>query len=62
MLRGKQELPLSGQRDDCIEWDHEEDTVNQGNFLELMWFHVETDEVLCKYLTNSLTLLKTVFE
>lgn len=53
MLCGKQGLPLRGHRDDCIAWDSEEDTVNQGNFLELVRFRAETDEVLRKHLTNS---------
>lgn len=54
MFCGKQGLPLRGHRDDCIVWDRE-DTVNanQGNFLELVRFRAETDEVLRKHLANA---------
>ena len=42
-------------RDDCIVWESkgEQNTVNEGNFLELVRFHAETDEKLRKHLANS---------
>ena len=50
----EQGLPLRGHRDDCIVWEvKDEDTVNEGNFLELVRFRAETDEKLRKHLENS---------
>ena len=55
ILCGKQGLPLRGHRDDCIVWESkgEQNTVNEGNFLELVRFRAETDEKLRKHLANS---------
>ena len=48
MLCGKQGFALRGHRDDKINW--EEYSGNLGNFLELVHFRAETDEVLRKHL------------
>ena len=54
LLCGKQGLPLRGHPDDCIVWEgKDENTENEGNFLELVRFRVETDEKLRKHLENS---------
>ena len=50
MLCGKQGLALRGHRDDKTDWSPLEQDQNQGNFIELVRFHAETDEVLRSHL------------
>ena len=52
---GKQEIALRGHRDDKITWikDEEKTVVNEGNFIELVRFRAETDQVLRKHLDNA---------
>ena len=55
LLCGKQGIAFLGHRDDCLNWeDADEDlSSNQGNFIELVWFRAETDEVLSHHLQHS---------
>ena len=55
MLCGKQGLALRGHRDDCIVWKDEEEIVseNEGNFIELVRFRAETDDVLRRHLEHA---------
>ena len=46
LLCGKQGIPLRGHRDDGIDWNDEEPHDNQGNFIELIRFRADTDNVL----------------
>ena len=47
MLCGKQGLALRGHRDDNIIWDDaEQEGENHGNFIELVRFRAESDELL----------------
>ena len=53
MLCGKQGLALRGHRDDNIVWASEGDeAANHGNFIELVRFRAETDEVLRNHLQS----------
>ena len=52
-LCGKQGLPLQGHRDDGISWFEEVESNNPGNFVELVKFRAETDDVLCTHLLNA---------
>ena len=45
MLCGKQGLPLRGHRDDGVDFGQENGSSNQGNYIELVHFRAETDEV-----------------
>ena len=64
MLCGKQGLPLRGHRDDGVNFEHVSADSNQGNFLELVHFRSETDEVLASHLKhaprNALYTSKTI--
>ena len=64
MLCGKQGLPLRGHRDDGVDFEHVSADSNQGNFLELVHFRSETDEVLASHLKhaprNALYTSKTI--
>ncbi len=52
-LLGKQGLAFRGHRDDKIDWeDFNQETGNQGNFIEMVHFRAETDSVLQKYLEH----------
>ena len=51
LLCGKQGLALRGHRDDQINWDDESN--NEGNFIELVCFRAETDENLKMHLQNA---------
>ena len=55
MVCGKQGLALRDHRDDSIEWKDldEKESPNQGNFVELVRFRAETDEVLACHLANA---------
>ena len=54
LLCGKQGIALWGHRDDKINWfEQDEDDNNQGNFIELVQFQAETDEILRKQLQNA---------
>lgn len=54
MLLGKQGLPFRGHRDDNIEWmEQNEECENQGNFIELVRFRAETDQMLSNHLSNA---------
>jgi len=52
---GKQGIALRGHRDDKITWieDEEKAAVNEGNFIELVRFRAETDQVLREHLHNA---------
>ena len=54
MLCGKQGIALRGHRDDHIMWtnDEELEAENEGNFIELVHFRAETDDVLRRHLNN----------
>ena len=52
MLCGKQGLSLRGHCDDSIVWEGT-DVANEGNFIEMVRFRAETDEVLRKHLAKS---------
>ena len=52
MLCGRQGLPLRGHRDDNVDFE-QGGSSNQGNFLELVRFRAETDEVLANHLKNA---------
>ena len=67
ILCGKQGIALRGHRDDrtfSSTEEEEEAAENQGNFLELVRFRAETDEVLLRHLQsaprNSLYTSKTI--
>lgn len=56
MLCGRQGLTLRGHRDDHIDWSEgqeDHDAHNCGNFIELVRFRAETDDVLRKHLQNA---------
>ena len=55
LLCGKQGIAFCGHRDDGINWEeaNEESSSNQGNFIELVRFRAETDEVLSQHLQKS---------
>ena len=57
VLCGKQGLSLRGHRDDHINWiDSEPEGVqhsNQGNFVELVCFRAEHDQILIHFKNNS---------
>ena len=66
MLCGKQWLALRGHRDDNIMWTNEGEieSNNHGNFIELVRFRAESDEVLRHHLQstpgNSIYTSKTI--
>ena len=53
LLCVKQGIPLRGHRDDNVSWFEEDDGNNVGNFIELVRFPAETDDILCKHLKNA---------
>ena len=55
MLCGKQGLAFRGHRDDHVVWTEpdEHETGNQGNFIELVRFRAETDDVLRRHLEGA---------
>ena len=55
MLCGKQWLALRGHRDDNIMWTNEGESEpdNHGNFIELVRFRAESDEVLRHHLQSA---------
>ena len=54
MLCGKQGIALCGHRDDHIVWTDEEfEAENEGNFIELIRFRAESDDVLRRHLNNA---------
>ena len=53
MLSGKQGFALSGHRDDVINWEDEERSSNEGNFVQLVRFRAETDPILANHLAKS---------
>lgn len=55
MLCGKQGLALRGHRDDNIVWTNkgESESDNRGNFIELVRFRAESDEVLRHHLQSA---------
>ena len=57
LLCGKQGIAFRGHRDDGINWEeaNEESSSNQGNFIELVRFRAETDEVLSQQPPKILT-------
>ena len=54
LLCGKQGIAFCGHRDDCFNWeDTEYKHSNPGNFIELVCFGAETDNILSEHLKNS---------
>ena len=53
MLLGKQGLALRGHRDDKIDWAHDDGSHNEGNFIQLVRFQAETDDVLSRHLASA---------
>ena len=55
MLCGKQWLALQGHRDDNIMWTNEGESEpdNHGNFIELVCFRAESDEILRHHLQSA---------
>lgn len=54
MLCGKQGIALRGHRDDHIVWTDEEfEAENEGNFIELIRFRAQTDDILRRHLDNA---------
>ena len=49
---GKQGLALRSHRDDKVNWQCSE-SANEGNFLQLVRFRAETDQVLVDYLQHA---------
>ena len=43
VMCGKQGLALHGHRDDAIDWEDEENSSNDSNFVQLVRFRAETD-------------------
>lgn len=57
ILYGKQGLALHGHWDDCIHWtEDEEKCSNEGKFVELVCFCVETDQILSEHLSTLHTM------
>ena len=53
-LCGKQGIALRGHRDDHFVWTDEEfEAENEGNFIELIRFRAETDDILRRHLNNA---------
>ena len=52
ILCGKQGLAMRGHWDDRVQWEDEHESLNEGNFIQLVWFRAETDEVLADHLSN----------
>ena len=52
MLCGKQGLALQGHRDDNVVWTNEAESES-GNFIELVRFRAESDEVLRHHLRSA---------
>ena len=52
ILCGKQGLALRGHRDDRIHWEDEGEGSNEGNFVQLVKFRAETDEILADHLSK----------
>ena len=54
LLCGKQGIAFRGHHDDCFNWeDTEYEHSNPGNFIELVCFRAETDNILSEHLKNS---------
>lgn len=53
IMCGKQSLPLRGHRDDGVSFEQGSVPSNQGNFIELVHFRAETDEVLANHFKNA---------
>ena len=53
LLCGKQGLALRGHRDDTINWEDEDGSSNDGNFVQLVRFRAETDPILANHLSKS---------
>ena len=53
MLCGKQGLALCRHRDDHFDFEQGAESLNQGNFIELVHFRAETDQVLADHLANA---------
>ena len=50
----KKGIAFRGHRDDCFNWeDTEYEHSNPGNFIELVCFRAETDNILSEHLKNS---------
>ena len=50
LLCGKQGLAMRGHQDDRVQWEDEGEGSNEGNFIELVRFRAETDQVLADHL------------
>ena len=53
ILTGKQGIALCGHRDDGINWEENDRSSNEGNFIQLVPFRAETDTILVNHLANS---------
>ena len=49
----KQGLALRGHREDHFDLEQGDESINQGNFIELVRFGAETDQVLADHLSNA---------
>ena len=49
---GKQGLVMRSHRDDRVQWEDEHESLNEGNFIQLVRFHAQTDKVLADHLSN----------
>ena len=52
ILCGKQGLAMCGHWDDRVQWEDEHESLNEGNFIQLVQFHAQTDKVLADHLSN----------
>ena len=43
---------MRGHRDDRVQWGDEGDSSNEGNFVQLIRFRSETDQVLADHLSK----------
>ena len=48
LLCGKQGFALRGHRDDHISWEEEHESTNEGNFIEIVRFRAENDQIMKK--------------
>lgn len=53
ILCGKQGLAMRGHRDDRVQWEDEGEGSNEGNFIQLVRFRAETDDVLAAHLSKA---------
>ena len=54
MLCSKQGLALHGYRDDAIDWEVEEKSSNDGNFVQLVRFHLSKSPRNARYTSKTI--------